>query len=45
MTDLLNGMLGRPLPRYIDLLKPAPPEDERTAEEIIDHIKKKLASA
>lgn len=29
--------------RWVDRDKPPPPEDGRTAEEIIQHIKKKLA--
>lgn len=38
-----GGKAGKAMGRrWVDLDKPAPPEETRTAEEIIDHIKAKL---
>lgn len=42
MTDALAAMLKADV-RYIDAIRPQP-EDTRSAEEIIEHIKNKLAS-
>jgi len=41
ITDFLNGMVDNKLPRYMDIICPAP-QETRTAEEIIGHIRKKL---
>lgn len=42
---LTDGKSGKLLSRrWIEKDKPAPPEETRTADEVIDHIRRKLAS-
>lgn len=45
-NKFLEDPVGKAMTRrWADLDKPAPPEETRTAEEIIDHIKQKLGAA